>query len=504
METKEILLAKTKYAYYCATKLIMSEKQKDEVVDNIESLKSKFNVQTQELTKAYKVEDNKLNSQIATLKDEIIKSHAKVQELERPVEGGFKSVDKNFQEHVTPDLAPINHKMSLGNFWTNTFLVLAIPMAIFVVVVEWHESQPPAHATYTVPIHFREILSWIFVGIILAALLSLIVTPILFPIVYSIKVKRDRRKWATARNKEIDVENKRIEQEIANIKAYNERQKILNVQRNKENLQLIQRILKRIENLEREVKELNKAQTLLNQNKLAAMSVLTIAREKSIIILSENKRKIESAITDLKEIFTTKDVITVSHLPIDHRYDTDYYARMYDVFLTEQATNNGEAIKIVDEQLRDERRDKLLQEQIAVIQETKREIEKSIREVGFGINKTLDTNTQKINKTLNEINKSTQRGVDKVEKTVSHIGDVLNQNMQTLNTTVSNGTELITNAVKENTDAVQDNTATIFLSAAHINSTLEEGNRILESQAQSLRAIDANTMKLNNIRYLYR
>ena len=76
--------------------------------------------------------------------------------------------------------------------------------------------------------------------------------------------------------------------------------------------------------------------------------------------------------------------------------------------------------------------------------------------------------------------------------------------MQTLNTTVSNGTELITNAVKENTDAVQDNTATIFLSAAHINSTLEEGNRILESQAQSLRAIDANTMKLNNIRYLYR
>ena len=76
--------------------------------------------------------------------------------------------------------------------------------------------------------------------------------------------------------------------------------------------------------------------------------------------------------------------------------------------------------------------------------------------------------------------------------------------MQTLNTTVSNGTELITNAVKENTDAVQDNTATIFLSAAHINSTFEEGNRILESQAQSLRAIDANTMKLNNIRYLYR
>lgn len=39
METKEILLAKTKYAYYCATKLIMSEKQKDEIVDNIESLK---------------------------------------------------------------------------------------------------------------------------------------------------------------------------------------------------------------------------------------------------------------------------------------------------------------------------------------------------------------------------------------------------------------------------------------------------------------------------------
>ena len=60
METKEILLAKTKYAYYCATKLIMSEKQKDEVVDNIESLKSKFNVQTQELTKAYKVEKMKL------------------------------------------------------------------------------------------------------------------------------------------------------------------------------------------------------------------------------------------------------------------------------------------------------------------------------------------------------------------------------------------------------------------------------------------------------------
>ena len=34
----------------------MSEKQKDEIVDNIESLKSKFNVQTQELTKALEVE----------------------------------------------------------------------------------------------------------------------------------------------------------------------------------------------------------------------------------------------------------------------------------------------------------------------------------------------------------------------------------------------------------------------------------------------------------------
>lgn len=507
METKESLLVKTKYAYYCATKLINSEKQKDEIVNNIESLKSKVNIQTQELAEKYKIEDNRLNSQIATLKDEIIKSRAEIQKLKRPVEGGFKSVDENFQKHVTSDLAPISHKLSLKNFWINTFLLLVIPLAILVVAVEWYVSQPPAGATYTAEINFIEILSWIFVGVILAALLSVIVTPILFPIIQFIIIKKDKQEWVMATNKEIDVENKRIEQEIANIKAYNERQKALNAQRNKENIQLVQRLLKRIKNLEREIKELNKSRSLLNQNKVAAMSVLTMTREKSIMILSENKRKIESAIVDIKEIFTTKDVIKVSHFPINHRYDIDYYVRMYDVFLTEQATSNGEAIKIVDEQLRDERRDKLLQEQIAVIQETKREIEKSIREVGFGINETLNTNTQKINKTLNEINKSTQVGIDKVEKTVNHIGGVLSQNIQTLNTTVSNGTESITNAVKENkdaiqenTDAVQDNTAIMISSVARINSTLEDSNHILEAQAQTLDGIKTNTENLKYIR----
>ena len=490
MNDKEVLLTKTKYAYYCASKLADCNEEINKVSQNIASLKGNLNNQTNELSKKYSIEDNVLNNQTINVRNEINNLNARAQELKQPVTSGFQSANQKFLSHKTIDDVPEYYGGGFSQFLTKSFGILSVLLSVLFITVGINASQPPKNAVYTVPITPRYIFGLISLGVVVALVISLILSIVVFPILKPIKVNKYKRNWLEGANKAVDAENARIEQQIAEVNAHNERQRAINAQKEKENLQLCERIFEKAKELENEIKELNKSRSLLNENKSTAVSILNITQEKSIFVLVEQKKKIESVASDIKAKFNTDDVINVSRFPVDHRYDVNYYVRMYDVLKTEQATTNGEAIKIVDEQLRDEKRDKLLQTQIEVFQESMSELDRSIREVGFGIQSALNNSTKEINRSLDKINQNNIQGTAMIKKTINSVGNSLNINLQTLNDSVVAGTQ----SINQNLDNLN---TTVSEGASAINAQLMDNNALLRDSNNYLKSINSTVVSID-------
>ncbi|MRM98104.1 hypothetical protein [Lactobacillus taiwanensis] len=490
MNDKEVLLTKTKYAYYCASKLVDFNREINKISQNIASLKDNFRNQVNELSRQYNVEDNVLNNQIIKVKNEIDSLNDRVQELKQPVNSGFQTANQNFLPYKSTDDVPEYYGGYFSQFLMRSFGVLSVVISILFITIGINASKPPKNAVYTVPITPRYIFGLIALSVVVAFAISLVLSIVVFPILKPIKVSRYKRKWVENANKTVDLENARIKQEIANVNAHNERQKAINAQKEKENLQLCEKILEKIEKLENEIEELNKSRSLLSDNQNIAISILNVTQEKSIFVLIEHQKKIETIISDIKKKFSTDDVINVSKFPVDHRYDVNYYVRMYDVIQTEQATTNGEAIKIVDEQLRDEKRDKLLQTQIDVFRESMSELDRSIREVGFGMQSALNDSTEKINRALDKVNQNNIQGTAMIKKAINNVESSLNINLQTLNDTVVAGTQ----SINQNLDNLN---TTVAEGAVTINEQLMDNNALLRDSNNYLKSINSPVVSID-------